>query len=61
MRAGRSGPRLSKPRIFLYNPAIKTRERTPMRLQKYLADCGIAISETPADMAETLLRAMGKA
>ena len=29
--------------------------------KRILADCGIAVSETPADMAATLLRAMGKA
>ena len=28
--------------------------------KRILAECGIAISETPADMAETLLRRMGK-
>jgi succinyl-CoA synthetase alpha subunit len=28
--------------------------------KRILAECGIAISETPADMAETLLRHMGK-
>jgi succinyl-CoA synthetase alpha subunit len=29
--------------------------------KRILAECGIAVSETPADMAITLLRAMGKA
>jgi succinyl-CoA synthetase alpha subunit len=29
--------------------------------KRIIAECGIAVSETPADMAITLLRHMGKA
>ena len=36
-------------------------EDTAQAKKQILADCGIAVSETPADMAATLLRAMGKA
>ena len=36
-------------------------EDTAEAKKKILAECGIAVSETPADMAVTLLRAMGKA
>lgn len=34
---------------------------TAQAKKRILAECGIAVSETPADMAATLLRAMGKA
>ena len=35
-------------------------EDTAQAKKRILAECGIAVSETPADMAVTLLRAMGK-
>jgi succinyl-CoA synthetase alpha subunit len=35
-------------------------EDTAQAKKRILADCGIAVSETPADMAVTLLKAMGK-
>jgi succinyl-CoA synthetase alpha subunit len=35
-------------------------EDTAQAKKRILAECGIAVSETPADMAATLLKAMGK-
>jgi succinyl-CoA synthetase alpha subunit len=35
-------------------------EDTAQAKKRILAECGIAVSETPADMAVTLLKAMGK-